>query len=56
MAKATTQVITTPVGGTVAQVIGPVVDVQFEGTAPGIYNALELMVDGKKLTLEVQQQ
>lgn len=48
--------------GTIVQVIGPVVDVDFgeTGTLPNIYDALEvdLEVDGstpKKLTLEVQQ-
>jgi F-type H+-transporting ATPase subunit beta len=47
--------------GKIVQVIGPVVDVEFSGTAslPGIYNALtvEYTVLGKsnKLTLEVQQ-
>jgi F-type H+-transporting ATPase subunit beta len=43
--------------GTVHQVIGPVVDVRFEGTAPAIYHALEItMPDGSTLVLEVQQQ
>lgn len=43
--------------GSVLQVIGPVVDVKFEeGNVPAIYNALELDVNGTKLTLEVQQQ
>ncbi|MGI8820410.1 MAG: F0F1 ATP synthase subunit beta [Chthoniobacterales bacterium] len=47
--------------GTIAQVIGPVVDVEFKNTAelPRIYNALELDYDvngtATKLTLEVQQ-
>src|SRR5438094_10582792 len=45
--------------GKIVQVIGPVVDVEFPGDLPGIYNALT--VDYKvqnqpvKLTLEVQQ-
>ncbi len=61
MAKTTTQQNTAattaaPIGGTVAQVIGPVVDVAFKGTSPAIYTALEVEVEGKKLTLEVQQQ
>ncbi len=60
MAKTTTQsktAVTAEVtNGSVAQVIGPVVDVAFKGKAPSIYNALEVMIDGKKLTLEVQQQ
>jgi F-type H+/Na+-transporting ATPase subunit beta len=44
--------------GTIVQVIGPVVDVDFSQTndLPGIYDALEVgLDDGKKLTLEVQQ-
>lgn len=43
--------------GTINQVIGPVVDVKFEGELPAIYNALEIQISEKnKLTLEVQQQ
>lgn len=50
--------------GTISQVIGPVVDVKFEGALPAIYNALtvEAKQDAKgaaksdTLTLEVQQQ
>ena len=46
--------------GKIVQVIGPVVDVEFPGNLPGIYNALTVEYDlpfqGKtKLTLEVQQ-
>jgi F-type H+-transporting ATPase subunit beta len=47
--------------GTIVQVIGPVIDVEFPGTAqlPNIYNALEIEYDvngtATKLTLEVQQ-
>jgi F-type H+-transporting ATPase subunit beta len=44
--------------GTIVQVIGPVVDVDFSQTndLPEIYDALEVgLDDGKKLTLEVQQ-
>src|SRR5678815_4255637 len=47
--------------GIIAQVIGPVVDVEFKNTSelPRIYNALELDYDVNgtptKLTLEVQQ-
>src|SRR5213593_4776251 len=45
--------------GKIVQVIGPVVDVEFPGTPPGIYNALTIdyKVQGQptKLTLEVQQ-
>ncbi len=43
--------------GTVAQVIGPVIDVKFEGDLPAIYSALEIKRDdGETLTLEVEQQ
>src|SRR6202008_1165687 len=42
--------------GKIKQVIGAVVDVQFEGKLPEIYNALELKKDnGDTLVLEVQQ-
>src|SRR5881397_2987574 len=45
--------------GTIVQVVGPVVDVSFQDTLPGIYNALTVEYDvhnqHNKLTLEVQQ-
>src|ERR1700749_731013 len=42
--------------GKVKQVIGAVIDVQFEGKLPEIYNALELKREnGDTLVLEVQQ-
>jgi len=41
--------------GTVTQVIGPVVDVAFEGALPSIMNALEADNNGKRLVLEVAQ-
>ncbi|MFT4150967.1 MAG: F0F1 ATP synthase subunit beta [Paracoccaceae bacterium] len=41
--------------GKVTQVIGAVVDVQFEGALPAILNALETTNNGKKLVLEVAQ-
>ena len=42
--------------GKVKQVIGAVVDVQFDGTLPEIYNSLELKREnGDILVLEVQQ-
>ncbi|HKZ68181.1 MAG TPA: F0F1 ATP synthase subunit beta, partial [Chitinophagaceae bacterium] len=42
--------------GKVKQIIGAVVDVQFEGTLPDIYSALELKREnGETLVLEVQQ-
>ncbi|MBS1631435.1 MAG: F0F1 ATP synthase subunit beta, partial [Bacteroidetes bacterium] len=42
--------------GKIKQVIGAVVDVQFDGTLPEIYNALELKRDnGDTLVLEVEQ-
>ncbi len=39
--------------GRVAQVIGAVVDVEFDGTLPDIYNALETTNRGNRLVLEV---
>lgn len=43
--------------GTIKQIIGVVVDVQFEGGyVPNIYDALEVKNDGKTVVLEVQQQ
>jgi F-type H+-transporting ATPase subunit beta len=39
--------------GRVAQVIGAVVDVEFDGPLPAIYNALETTNNGQRLVLEV---
>ena len=41
--------------GRVTQVIGAVVDVQFDGALPAILNALETTNNGKRLVLEVAQ-
>ena len=41
--------------GKVTQVLGAVVDVQFDGTLPAILSALTLDNDGKQLVLEVAQ-
>ncbi len=41
--------------GKITQVIGAVVDVQFEGELPAILNALETDNNGKRLVLEVAQ-
>jgi len=41
--------------GKVLQIIGPVIDVQFEGDLPPILNALEATNNGKRLVLEVAQ-
>ncbi len=41
--------------GRVRQVLGAVVDVQFEGHLPGILNALEIDNNGSRLVLEVAQ-
>jgi F-type H+-transporting ATPase subunit beta len=41
--------------GRIAQVIGAVVDVSFEGALPEILTALETTVDGRRLVLEVAQ-
>jgi len=40
--------------GTISQIIGPVVDVHFDGQLPEIYDALIVESPGGKLTLEVQ--
>ncbi|MEO1397738.1 MAG: F0F1 ATP synthase subunit beta, partial [Pseudomonadota bacterium] len=41
--------------GKIAQVIGAVVDVQFDGHLPAILNALECDNNGNRLVLEVAQ-
>lgn len=41
--------------GKIIQVMGPVVDVVFDGTLPKIKDALEVYVDGKRLVMEVSQ-
>src|ERR1700675_1533177 len=41
--------------GKITQVIGAVVDVQFEGDLPAILNALETRNQGNRLVLEVAQ-
>lgn len=41
--------------GKISQIVGVVVDVEFEGHLPAIYNALEVDNNGKKLVLEVAQ-
>ncbi len=43
------------VEGRVKQIVGVVVDVQFEGELPRIYDALEVAGKGQKLILETQQ-
>ena len=45
--------MTKPAKGKVAQVIGAVVDVEFDGSLPDIYNALEMQLNGARLVLEV---
>ncbi len=42
--------------GKITQIIGPVVDVAFENHVPKIYNALEVVIDGKTIVLETQYQ
>ena len=42
--------------GRVTQVLGAVVDVQFDGDLPFIQNALTSIIDGRKLVLEVAQE
>ena len=41
--------------GTVQQVIGSVLDIQFESGLPALYNAVEIDNDGKAVVLEVMQ-
>jgi F-type H+-transporting ATPase subunit beta len=41
--------------GTITQIIGPVVDVRFDGELPAIQNALEVKVKDGRLVLEVAQ-
>ena len=52
---ATAPALNQTTNGTIAQVIGAVVDVQFEGELPPILSALETKNDGKTLVLEVAQ-
>jgi ATP synthase F1 subcomplex beta subunit len=42
--------------GRITQIMGPVVDVQFEGELPFILNALETRVGERRLVLEVAQE
>ena len=41
--------------GSVCQVMGPVVDVRFDGELPPIHNALTMMIGDRKLTVEAAQ-
>src|SRR5690606_11201585 len=41
--------------GKITQIVGVVVDVEFNGNLPAIYNALEVDRDGERLVLEVAQ-
>ncbi|MXO74469.1 F0F1 ATP synthase subunit beta [Altererythrobacter aerius] len=52
---ATAPVLNQTTNGTIAQVIGAVVDVAFEGELPAILTALETDNNGNKLVLEVAQ-
>ena len=47
--------MSTNVTGRISQVIGAVVDVQFDGHLPAILNALETSNGGNRLVLEVAQ-
>ena len=42
--------------GKISQVLGAVVDVEFDGELPAIMNALEVDNNGTRLMLEVAQQ
>ena len=41
--------------GIIKRIIGPVVDVMFEGGVPDVYSALTVVNDGKTIVLEVEQ-
>ncbi|SHH81663.1 ATP synthase F1 subcomplex beta subunit [Clostridium collagenovorans DSM 3089] len=41
--------------GKVIQIIGPVLDIKFDAGLPNIYNAIEIELDGKIITAEVEQ-
>jgi F-type H+-transporting ATPase subunit beta len=41
--------------GTIKQIIGPVIDVEFTAKLPALFSALEATVNGKPVILEVQQ-
>jgi F-type H+-transporting ATPase subunit beta len=53
--QATTERKTSAMKGTIIQIVGVVVDAEFEGRLPAIYNALTVEVDGQPLVLEVAQ-
>ncbi len=54
--KRTTKAAAAPIaGGRISQVIGAVVDVEFDGDLPAILNALETDNQGNRLVLEVAQ-
>ncbi|MGQ9366895.1 F0F1 ATP synthase subunit beta [Azospirillum sp. ST 5-10] len=55
MAKKTEAPASTNAVGRITQVLGAVVDVQFEGDLPAILNALHTQNEGKVLVLEVAQ-
>ena len=40
--------------GKVTQIIGPVVDIEFDGHVPAVYNAIEVKVGDKVVVLETQ--
>jgi len=42
--------------GKVVQIIGPVIDIKFDGDSlPNLYNAIEIILEGKKIVAEVEQ-
>ena len=53
--SATNSTATNKPVGRITQVIGPVVDVKFDGHMPEILNALETNNNGNRLVLEVAQ-
>lgn len=55
MAKTTKNTTSGATSGRVTQILGAVVDVQFDGDLPSILNALEVDNNGRRLILEVAQ-
>lgn len=41
--------------GKITRIVGPVVDIEFEGELPALFNALETELDGKRIIFEVEQ-
>src|SRR3569833_248572 len=51
----TTKLKPTSKNGKIIQIVGVVIDIEFPGKLPAIYNALEVKLGGKTLVMEVAQ-